>query len=152
MNSKIRWSLFIAGGFFLLLDRLLKYAALHNWQEKNLIADWLGWSPWTNSGAVFGLPISTPIIIACSIPLIALIIFLFFQQRRNLISQTGLFFIFLGAISNLIDRIIYHSTIDYLLILTGIINLADLLILTGAILFCWTNFKKNNLQPHVSQT
>jgi len=152
MNSKIRWVLFIAGGFFLLADRLLKYAALHNWTGKNFLTDWFGWSPWTNTGAVFGLPLSIPLIIACSIPMIALIIFLFIKQRQNLFSQVGLFFIFLGAISNLFDRIVYRSTIDYFAILTGIINLADVLILTGAVLFTWTNFKRNKEQSHVSQT
>lgn len=152
MNSKIRWLLFLTGGFFLLADRLLKYAAMHNWPDKKYLTDWLGWSPWENSGAVFGLPLSIPLIIICSIPMIGLIFFLFIRQRQNLISQTGLFFIFIGAVSNLFDRIAYRSTIDYLLVFTGIINLADILILTGAVLFTWTNFKKNKEQSHVSQT
>ncbi|PIT88547.1 MAG: hypothetical protein COU29_02085 [Candidatus Magasanikbacteria bacterium CG10_big_fil_rev_8_21_14_0_10_36_32] len=146
MTSKIRWLLFLTGGFFLLADRLFKYAALHSWPSKNYLTDWFGWSPWKNSGAIFGLPISSQIIITCSIPLIILVIFLFIKQRHDLFSQIGLYFMFLGAVSNLFDRIFYHSTIDYFLIMTGIINLADILILTGAVLFCWNNFKKTNKQ------
>jgi len=38
-----------------------------------------------------------------------------------------------GALSNLIDRVVYGHTVDYILIFTGIINLADVLIVVGIV-------------------
>ena len=40
-----------------------------------------------------------------------------------------------GAISNLLDRIIYHQVIDYFLIGTAIINISDLLIVGGLVIY-----------------
>ena len=142
MTSKIRWTLFLAGGFFLLADRWLKYTALHNWQEKKLIADWLGWSPWTNSGAIFGLPIPAWMLLVFSAPLILLVLFMFIRLRQNFSLQFGLYLILLGAISNFFDRLIYYYTIDYFLIITGLINLADILIIGGMVWFLWLTYKQ----------
>lgn len=142
MSLRIRWIIFLTGGFFLLVDRLLKYAALRNWQEENLLTDWLGWSPWKNYGAIFSLPFSAQMITLLSLPLVILILYFFIRLRHNFSAQSALYFILLGAVSNLFDRLIYCGTIDYLLVFTGIINLSDILIFTGAIWFLYFNYNK----------
>lgn len=48
-----------------------------------------------------------------------------------------------GALSNLLDRIFYHSVVDYILIWTGIINISDLLIIIGLIIFLINLRNKN---------
>lgn len=142
MKSKIRWTLFLAGGFFLLADRVLKYFALHYWPDQNLLTGWLGWSPWQNSGAIFSLPFSGQWVGIISIPLVIGIFILFIRQHQNYHLQTALYLVLLGAVSNLADRLIYRGTIDYFLIFTGIINLADILIIAGAGWFMYFSYYK----------
>ena len=43
--------------------------------------------------------------------------------------------VFTGALSNLIDRMVYGYTVDYFLILTGVINLADVMIVAGFVIY-----------------
>lgn len=40
-----------------------------------------------------------------------------------------------GALSNFYDRIFYQHTVDYLLVFTGVFNLADVMIVMGGILY-----------------
>lgn len=49
-------------------------------------------------------------------------------------SVASYLFILDGTLSNLIDRILYHHTIDYWRVFTAVINLADILIVVGFIL------------------
>lgn len=127
-------------GIFLLLDQTLKYVSTNVWQEKILLNKFFGWQPFANTGAAFGLPVPMAVITVISILIITLFIFLL--TRDNKIKNDFWIFGFLslataGAISNLIDRIFYGHTVDYILIFTGIINLADVLIVAGIVGYVW---------------
>lgn len=124
----------IFGGLFLFcLDRVLKYLSLYIYTDKYLMTKIFGWVPFQNTGIAFGIPVPSTITIFLSIPiLIAIVYFLFseYKQDKNKIFL-GLTVLFFGALSNLIDRVTYGVTIDYWMLGTGIINLADILIIFG---------------------
>lgn len=56
---------------------------------------------------------------------------------RNDILPFAFYLIIAGAISNYIDRVFFAVTIDYLRVLTSVINLADVMIVGGVILLIW---------------
>lgn len=130
----------IVGGIFLFLDQLLKYLSLHAWKKPVLINDWLGWSPFLNYGVAFGLPINNLITICFSIPLIGLIFYLAVKERKKTINFYAWALILTGALSNFIDRLAHGYVVDYFLILTGLINLGDVLIVGGLLLYLYSNF------------
>lgn len=111
---------------FFILDRILKKIALRGW---------INFSP--NKNIAFGIPCPDFI-------LYPLLIFIFYFVVSNLISayqkeNTGEFFafalIFLGALSNVLDRINYSFIVDYLnFLFLSTINLADLMISAGIII------------------
>lgn len=60
------------------------------------------------------------------------------------LSKISIILICSGAVSNLIDRIIYGYVIDYLnFINISHYNLADVLIIIGAILYLWQSLKSD---------
>ncbi|MFA6486122.1 MAG: signal peptidase II [Candidatus Magasanikbacteria bacterium] len=59
--------------------------------------------------------------------------------------------IFFGALSNLIDRVCFGYTVDYFFILTGYINLADVMIVVGFILF-FAHSRRLGIYDSVSNT
>ncbi len=142
--------LFILGGFFFAVDRFLKYTIfLHQNQVYYIWKPWIGWEYFANTGVAFGIPlpwftsfIYTPII------LFAVVFYYKKQQKPNFYLQFGTLLVFFGAMSNLIDRILYHITIDYFRIFTSIFNIADIMIVLGAFLFFYKEMKdqhkKNN--------
>lgn len=143
MVKKIHILTTLSIGLFFILDQFLKWQSLHNWSEAHLLHKFLGWQPFLNSGVAFGLPLPNIFQIIFSIIIITIISYIFFnlpKQKTLFITHFSLLLIIIGAISNLIDRIIYQNTMDYLLILTGIINLADIMIVIGFILFFYNNF------------
>ena len=131
-------------GFFLFLDQILKYFARTNPDfSYYLLKPWLGWEYFTNPGIAFSLPFSnTLLIILTPLIILALFIILTKQKKPSLYFVLGLQLIITGAISNLIDRVLFSITIDYLRILTGIINLADILIMSGVLLLILGDWKK----------
>ncbi len=146
--------IYIAGsGFFVGLDQTCKYLSLHAWNEPNLINHWLGWRPFLNPGIAFSLPLPNWLIISLSVPIISLLFSLFLKHWRlahisvsHPVSSLYLWAIALlcgGALSNLFDRIVYHHTVDYIMIFTSIFNIADLLILLGGVLY-YANFSKRD--------
>jgi signal peptidase II len=134
MNSKIRLTIYLfVSGFFLFLDQILKYFARINSEFNFYIwKKYLGWEYFENVGVAFSLPFPNwLIIILTPIILLGLLYFITKKKRKN-IFYLGIFLIFAGAISNFIDRVLFGVTIDYLRILTGVINLADVVIVVGA--------------------
>jgi lipoprotein signal peptidase len=151
----------LIGLFFLLFDQFLKWQSLHNWSEKYLLNKFLGWQPFLNPGVAFGLPLPNIWQILFGLIIISIISYILFKLLNDdknyslltthslrqykvwiqTLRQGSLILILAGAVSNLIDRIVYHHTVDYFLILTGIINLADVMIVGGFILFFLLNFE-----------
>lgn len=134
MQNKVRQLIIFIGGFFLFcLDRLLKNLSLHSLTNSHLIGKIFGWYPFKNTGIAFSIPIPSFLSIALSVPILFLLFFLIIinYKKNNSILFFGLSLLFFGSLSNFIDRIFYKATIDYWLVGTGVINLADILIVTG---------------------
>ena len=137
-------ALLLLGGSFFILDRFLKYLAFTH-QETVLYVwrPWIGWEYFANPGIAFGIPLPwfTSLIYT---PIILFLVFWYAKKRmtKNLISTFGLILILYGALSNLLDRLFYHITIDYIRIVTSLINLADVMIVCGAIFLFWQELKK----------
>lgn len=123
----------ISGGLFLLLDQLLKWAAQNLWTQNNPVSSFFGWHPYHNSGIAFGLPVPNSYTVAISSILIIGMLALTVSawKKNNTPSLLGWIYLTGGAISNLIDRIACGYVIDYLFILTGYINIGDVMIVSG---------------------
>jgi signal peptidase II len=128
-------------GFFVFLDQILKHYARNNPQITwYILKPWLGWEYFNNPGVAFSLPIPQWIILSIT-PGALLLIILFcvhsYSAKQNTYAFASLL-IFCGALSNYIDRVIFGVTIDYIRIATGVINIADVLITVGIIIFLLT--------------
>jgi lipoprotein signal peptidase len=142
-------------GFLFVLDRFLKWQALHEWSNDFLLNRFFGWHPFLNPGVAFGLPVPTSVVVVLTIPILFLLAYLFWQTHipypvsRIPVDRAhgeswgtgyglrvmGYPLIFAGALSNLLDRILYNHTVDYFLILTAVINLADVMIVVGFVIY-----------------
>jgi len=130
--------LFFVGGLFFIIDQLLKYLAQNIWTNKELLFKFFGWYPFKNTGVAFGIPVPLVIIVFLSSVVLFLLIYLLKKSKQaSLVRRLGLILIVFGAVSNLIDRIIFGFTVDYLLVLTGVINLADIMIVGGLALLAF---------------
>lgn len=139
------YGIFICG-VFLYIDQWLKWQSLHDWKSLRLVNDYFGWFPFLNRGVAFGLPLPMVAVIIVTVPILIALTALLVRSwrkgtREGLLSSIGLVCVITGSLSNLADRIIYRHTVDYILIFTGVINIADLLILTG-FLFLFFTFKR----------
>jgi signal peptidase II len=124
----------LVGGFFLLADQILKYFARANPNFSYYIwKPWLGWELFLNKGIAFSLPFPNWLMILLTPILLLLLIAWTREKPRNKIFYFGVALIVSGAISNFIDRVLWGATIDYLRVLTGVINLADCGIVVGVI-------------------
>jgi signal peptidase II len=135
-HNKTRLStLLVINGFLLLVDRIFKFLATHHWDQTHLLNKFFGWQPSINTGIAFGLPLPNQIIIILTIPIIIILIYLLWQPGYPFLKICSLWLILTGALSNLFDRLIYHHIIDYFLLFTAIINIADILITIGFVLY-----------------
>jgi signal peptidase II len=113
-----------------------------------------------NSGAFlsFGDSLSHSVknILLSVLPIIALVFALFYVLKKesiNISSLIAICFIIGGGIGNIFDRIAYGSVTDFLylhfgVLHTGVFNMADLSITTGAIIIILqSTFKKMSQQP-----
>ena len=130
-NLKIRLVIISASGFLFLLDQFLKWQAAHNWINSKTFL---------NQGAAFGLPFPNSLIIGLTAPIILTLLYLLIKEKNNLNFLTWSL-ILTGAVSNFFDRIYYHHVIDYFAFVTGIINISDVLIVIGLIIYL-LNLKK----------
>ena len=123
------------GGFFLLLDQLFKYLAyLYPEAAHYIIKPWLGWEYFENTGIAFGMPLPQHIIrIVTPLILVILLYILYKNKQKSFYYTLGIWLIVFGAISNFIDRVLFSMTIDYLRIITSVINIADIMIVVGAL-------------------
>ncbi len=138
MSKLTRQSIVFTGGFFLfLIDRLLKFLSENIFTTQKIFFKIFGWNPYRNPGIAFNLPLPNWLSVSLTIPILLIIIFLlvkFCKNQNYLYLFVGLSAIFWGALSNLIDRLLFQSTIDYWLLGTGLINLSDLLIISGFVI------------------
>lgn len=137
MKKTVR--LLFVGGLFFVIDQVLKCFSLNIWPTKNLLYPYFGWFPFKNPGVAFGIPVPFFVVVSMSVLILCLLIYLLKNSGQNsLLHKLGLVLIIFGAASNLLDRITLGFTADYLLILTSVINLADVMIVCGFGLFVFT--------------
>ena len=110
-------------------DRLIKYLYFAS-SESNLC----------NEGIAFGISVPMWFILLGTVFFFMLFLQLFCKERYNLLSTVsgfGLAAIFLGAISNFFDRVMYACVIDYIKMpfINLHFNIADMFIVFGALLY-----------------
>ncbi len=118
-------------------DRILKNLALTSQKTIALIGDWLSFELHTNTGVAFSLGSEQNLFwfILIVAFIIGYFIFKLIQQKR-FFEAAALGAVLLGALSNIYDRIVYGSVIDYFSFLSiNVFNLADASIVIGALIF-----------------
>ncbi len=125
----------VISGFFFVLDQVLKFIARTNPTDRyHLIENVLGWEYLGNPGIAFSLPFpNTVLVIGTPIILILLIAYVGKKKHVSKRMFLGANLIFFGAISNLIDRLLFEITVDYIRIVTSVINIADIMIIVGTL-------------------
>lgn len=141
-RNTLLYGIFISG-VFLYIDQGLKWMSLHSWDSAVVFGRWFGWYPFMNNGVAFGLPVPIALVSAVTVPLIGVMLWLLVQAYRRgtpsaLVQMCGLLAVIVGAGSNLADRLQYQKTVDYILLGTAVINIADILIILGFILLFWS--------------
>lgn len=95
---------------------------------------YLAFEQFHNYGVAFSIPIQVEVVVPLTlIFFIALGAWLIHQKNRSGMLVASCTALFLGALSNAADRMMFHYTIDYLRIIDGIINIADILIIIGIV-------------------
>jgi len=135
----------------LLIDRFLKFLARSTSADPGteLIPGIVDFKFFANEGIAFSLPVSGPLLW-----ILSGMIIVFFSgwawsgiKKRHVRTTFSYVFFILGAVSNLVDRITYGYTTDYLIFFDrSAVNLADAMILLGALMLIST---KNNAQKDV---
>ncbi len=89
-----------------------------------------------NPGIAFSIPAPLFVVVPISLALLCLLGYFILREFRKAPLRSGFAsMIFFGALDNLVDRLVNGFTTDYLLFFgRSAINLADILIVTGAIL------------------
>lgn len=136
MKSGAHTVIFLAvNGLFLLLDRILKLKAILDKGPTDIADNQLfGWQPFYNYGIALGIQLPQWVTISLTIGIIILLATLFYKTNRST-DQFSLALIITGAISNLYDRIFFGYTVDYFRFFTSIINLADIYVVAGFIIY-----------------
>lgn len=120
------------------IDGVLKYFALTSFPPENdpTLSPIIALTLHKNPGITFDLPI--PLLVV--VPVTVMILFWLIRQARTLARTQphvalGITAVIIGATDNLIDRVINGFTTDYLMVFkTSVINLADVIIVLGAII------------------
>lgn len=138
---------FIAGGFLIACDQLLKYLARTNPDFHAYLWDsFLGWELYQNPGIAFSIPFPNRLIVLATPIVLCLLTFWMIGKWRsgNRVLIGGML-VLAGAVSNYADRVLFGVTTDYLRILTSVVNLADLSIAAGALALLFPSKKETIL-------
>jgi len=131
------WYATLAGLILFVLDRISRTLAFH-WGNKEIIPRLIKSLPTENFGVALGinLPNGRISTIVISLVLLLVVVALAFQayKTKNFYVWLSTNLIFLGAFSNLLDRIFYGSVRDFLKFSFSPTtnNLGDLMVLVGA--------------------
>jgi len=87
-----------------------------------------------NYGIAFDLPVPLGIVIPLTLMVLVVLGMQLRRHAHNTSTTTALVLIAAGAVGNLIDRLVYGFTVDYIILFRhSAINLADMMILMGII-------------------
>lgn len=149
-NTIINIAIALVIAIFFMADRFLKMLSLQIGGLKSITLwqDIFYFNLVRNKYIAFSLPLSGPWLNLAIALILIVILFclsrLLFDQKLKKLEIVSLSLVFLGAASNLFDRIAYGYVIDYLeLKYFTIFNLADCLISAGVLLLIIKNFKPN---------
>lgn len=127
----------------LVLDRILKLQALSS--LGGTISDHpIGWEPFLNDGIAFGIVLPRAFVVLVTMFILSAVLYLVYYHvklsPKNARASVfyGLALVMVGAISNLADRVYYGSAVDYIRIFLSVINLADVYIIVGFIVYFWS--------------
>jgi len=143
---KNKFFIFIIVFLIFLLDRLIKLMIIRK-EGFFIIKDFLKINYYPNWGVALSLPVSQYI----TYPLVILIMLVVFYylyislKRNNYFLIWSLSLIFVGAFSNLLDRFRFGHVVDYINFVDRfpVFNLADVMIVSGVILFLIKELTKN---------
>ncbi|GAC1412906.1 MAG: signal peptidase II [Candidatus Doudnabacteria bacterium] len=94
-----------------------------------------GCSYFRNYDFAFSLKLPHPLIYAIYFVLLSALLYWFYKQRSsNTLAKAGTTFILAGALSNIGERIFQGYVVDFLRIGSGVLNIADFLIIFGILL------------------
>lgn len=140
MSRRTPIILVLMSGVLLFLDRWWKWKAI-NAVGFPLTDRVIAWEPFLNKGIAFGIELPVPLIVIVTLGIVAAVLYLVYyhvkispQSARSSVYY-GLTLIITGAVSNLVDRVYYGSTIDYLKIYLSVVNLADCCIVVGFFIY-----------------
>ncbi|MFH1226001.1 MAG: signal peptidase II [bacterium] len=121
---------------FLAVDRLAKFFSLKKLplEGVSLIPGWLNFSLYRNSYIAFGWHLPEPLLLGLIIIILFGLGWLFIRAYQH--QDFGLAFwlglVIVGALSNLIDRLIYGQVIDFIEVPGwSVFNFADIFIIAG---------------------
>jgi signal peptidase II len=145
------WPMIVAAVFLLGADRWLKgvaWAMGDSGVANGLLGGVLDVRFFLNQGAVFSLPVPDLVFWPLSAAAAGLVVYLLARSWRQApIAATGLIFVLLGGLSNLVDRVILGGTIDYLIFFDlSAVNLADGMIVGGA-LAAYLGWRRVEIKP-----
>lgn len=133
--KKDHFIILLSGLFLFLIDRVFKHIAYSNQNLNFVWKNLIGWEFYGNPGVAFSLPFPNFILLVFTpIVIFGLIVYYLKIKTKNKLLKFSLLLITVGVISNFIDRIMFDITIDYLRLYTGIVNLADIMIVLGVVL------------------
>lgn len=147
MNNKWKiTSIFLAGLFLFFIDRIAKSFIFINKDFSFSFANgYFGLDYMENTGIAFGMPFNFWLLIFFYIVIIIALLYLAIKKvsEGEFAYFASLFFIIIGAFSNLLDRIRFGHVIDYLYLKNfSVFNLADAMITLGAVSFILLNYIK----------
>jgi lipoprotein signal peptidase len=105
-------------------------------QVVRMLFEQMGWPIFLNDRFAFSLNVATPIMYVIYIVVLTLVcIFLYrkWQELTNLL-RWAFALILAGGVSNVLERMWFGHVTDYIFILNGVLNLADVMIIVGAVL------------------
>ena len=133
-----------------IIDRTTKYLAINKLYEKGVyFFKYFQFQLQTNPGIAFGIALPKFLIIILTTIIIIFIFFYLFKsiKKEKYLDAFLLGLITIGAISNLLDRILYKEVIDFILVgFWPNFNLADAYISIGVILFLIISIKKDSVE------
>jgi signal peptidase II len=131
----------VLAAFVVLADRITKQVALTKLnasQTRDVIPNTLGITLHLNYGAMANVPIPILVIACITVIILVILVHALWKAVRQdrIIRVTAFACIIGGAVSNLFDRLSYGYVIDWILLVNrSVVNLADIAIFIGVLLY-----------------
>lgn len=128
-----------------IVDGVLKFAAIRAFSNETVpVNSFLDFGLHKNPGIVFDIPLSLVIILPLTVVLCVFLALRIWQLHKKApIAAASLCVIMFGAIDNAVDRAMNGFTTDYLIFFQrSAINMADILIVTGVVLYLYYSGKE----------